>query len=143
MLSPRIAIAVFLSLAFIFPLRAAESARTLSAPESTAITTQATPLAPRAPRPVARNIPEEIWSQPRSGEIFLRLPAVADTVRDYLRDPEQRILVRHPRTEDGELQASELRSWLVALGINSSRIALIPDPKHHETLELRVVPPSR
>ncbi len=143
MLKPSIAAAVVVSLALIFPLQAAESARTLSAPKSAAITLQATPLAPPNPRPVARNVPEEIWSQPRSGEAFLHLPAVADTVRDYLRDLDQRILVRHPGTEEGELQASELRGWLVALGINSARIALIPDPKHHETLELRVAPPSR
>ncbi len=143
MLKPSTAAAIVVSLSLIFPLHAAESARTLSAPESASISMQATPLAPPVPRPVARNIPEETWSQPRNGETFLRLPAVADTVRDYLHDPEQRILVRHPGTEEGELQASELRGWLVALGISSTRIALIPDPKHRETLELRVAPPSR
>ena len=97
------------------------------------------------------------WARPRSGESLVQMPALKRTVRDYLgqnagqnagRDDEQgdsrntqrdqRILIRHPRGEEGVLWAEELRSWLIALGIPSTDIAMSPASTRVDAIELAV-----
>ena len=93
------------------------------------------------------------WARPRSGESLVQMPALKRAVRDYLgqnagRDDEQggsrntrrdqRILIRHPRGEEGVLWAEELRSWLIALGIPSTDIAMSPQSTRVDAIELAV-----
>ena len=82
------------------------------------------------------------WARPRSGESLVQMPALKRTVRDYLSQNDrggQRILIRHPRGEEGVLWAEELRSWLVALGIPSADIAVSPESTRIGAIELAVM----
>ena len=82
------------------------------------------------------------WARPRSGESLVQMPALQRTVRDYLSQSDergQRILIRHPRGEEGVLWAEELRSWLVALGIPSAAIEVIPTSTQIDSIELAVL----
>lgn len=93
------------------------------------------------------------WARPRSGDSLVQMPALKRTVRDYLgqvgdqndgrsgsRNTQggQRILIRHPRGEEGVLWAEELRAWLIALGIPSNDIAMSPASTRVDTIELAV-----
>ncbi len=76
------------------------------------------------------------WARPRHGEVITRLPGLADVVQGLLESPEGRIFVHYPGGEEGMLWAEELRSWLVALGIDSSRIELLPGTQNPDAIEL-------
>ena len=93
------------------------------------------------------------WARPRSGNSLVQMPALKRTVRDYLgqvgdqndgrsgsRNTRggQRILIRHPRGEEGVLWAEELRAWLIALGIPSNDIAMSPESTRVDAIELAV-----
>jgi len=56
-----------------------------------------------------RVITAEEWSRPRRGEELVALPALADTVNDFLSRPNQLIQIRYPGGEEGVLWAEELR----------------------------------
>lgn len=92
----------------------------------------------------AEIITADEWARPRSGESLVQMPALKRTVRSYLNqrgDNEQRgqrILIRHPRGEEGVLWAEELRGWLVALGIPSADIAVSPESTRIDAIELAV-----
>ncbi len=86
------------------------------------------------------------WARPRSGELLVQMPVLKRAVRDYLNRKGshndaggQRILIRHPRGEDGDLWAEELRGWLVALGIPSADIAVSPESTRINSIELAVI----
>ena len=82
------------------------------------------------------------WSEGcRFGESLVQMPALKSTVREYL-DVEnrrgQRIVIRHPRGEEGVLWAEELRGWLVALGIPSDDVVVSPASTRVDAIELAV-----
>ena len=84
------------------------------------------------------------WARPRSGASLVQMPALKRTVRDYLQKQSdtrggQRILIRHPRGEEGVLWAEELRGWLVALGVPAVDIALTADATRIDAIELEVM----
>ena len=81
------------------------------------------------------------WARPRSGESLVQMPALKSTVREYLdtkNERGRRILIRHPRGEEGVLWAEELRGWLVALGIPSDDVAVSPTSRRVDAIELAV-----
>ena len=81
------------------------------------------------------------WARPRSGESLVQMRALKRTVRDYLSQNDeggQRILIRHPRGEEGVLWAEELRGWLVALGVPSADISVSPESTRIGAIELAV-----
>jgi len=78
------------------------------------------------------------WTRPRSGESLTRLPALADAVKRLLDTRAGRLVVRYPGGEEGILWGEELRGWLVALGIDSSQIDLMPGTARPDTLELEL-----
>jgi hypothetical protein len=86
------------------------------------------------------------WARPRTGESLVEMPALKRTVRDYLGPTSgqtdrrgQRILIRHPRGEEGVLWAEELRGWLVALGVPFADIDVSPDSTRIDAIELAVI----
>lgn len=66
------------------------------------------------------------WSRPRVGAMIVQLPELNRAVERFERQPNAIMLIRHDPADEGVLWAAELRSWLVALGIPSSRIRLRP-----------------
>ncbi len=83
------------------------------------------------------------WARPRDGAGITRLPGLQQVLRALLGWRDGRIVVRYPGGEEGILWAEELRSWLVALGIASSQIELVPGAKRADAIELSPVRSSR
>ena len=48
------------------------------------------------------------------------------------------ILVRYPGGEEGVLWAEELRGWLVALGVTSTQIKVVPGTSRPDVVELEL-----
>lgn len=84
-------------------------------------------------------VPPELWDRPRSGKVLLEQPAIRQAVTAWLARPEARMVVHHAAGQDGLLAAAELRSWLVALAVDASRIALRGGARPGEPLRLEVV----
>ena len=76
------------------------------------------------------------WARPRDGQAITQLPGLSDLVRQLLASGENRLLVHYPGGEEGMLWAEEFRSWLVALGIDSARIELLPGTSNPDAMEL-------
>ena len=100
------------------------------------------PLTGYPAQPVAVVTSSE-WARPRNGEGITRLPGLQQVMQELLRWRDGRIVVRYPGGEEGILWAEELRSWLVALGIASSQIDLVPGAKRADTIELSPIRSSR
>jgi hypothetical protein len=102
-------------------------------------------LAPMSSAETVQIITADDWARPRSGESLVQMPALKSTVREYLDEDGprgRRILIRHPRGEEGVLWAEELRGWLVALGIPSNDIAVSPESARADAIELAVTGPE-
>lgn len=82
------------------------------------------------------NISIEEWSRPRSGESLVQMPGLVKAVKALNADPLSKLQLRYPGGEEGALWTSELRDWLVSLGIPSSRIELYPGQSSNENITL-------
>ncbi len=78
------------------------------------------------------------WAQPRSGEALLRHPALLQAVRQLQANDKAVLEIRYPGGDSGSLWARELQAWLVALGVESSRIRLQPGSDAPDQLQLRI-----
>jgi len=85
-------------------------------------------------------IDAELWSAPRTGAALVRMEPLREAVTELMRRPGGHIVVRYPGGEAGQLWAQELRAWLVALGVASSRIELLPGGVADDAVELQIVP---
>lgn len=81
------------------------------------------------------------WDRPRSGDFVTGIPVLRDTMQAVDRPAGRHLRIRHPGGEQGLLWAEELRGWLVALGLGSSRIHLVPGAGRPDVLELVVETP--
>jgi hypothetical protein len=86
----------------------------------------------------ARVISAEEWARPRDGESLTHLEPLAAAVRDLMAADGSRLLIRYPGGEEGVLWAQELRAWLVALGVASSRIETSPGSARADAVDLWV-----
>lgn len=84
----------------------------------------------------------EVWALPRTAEVIAQNKAIAGVVRQLLDEPEQRLLLRYPEGEWGELWGMELQAWLVSLGVRSDRIILVQDYDDGEAVALSLVLPD-
>ncbi len=66
------------------------------------------------------------WARPRSGEAVLGMAAVLQVMEEFHETAGGRIVISYPGGEEGMLWAQELRGWLIALGVVSARIELLP-----------------
>lgn len=62
------------------------------------------------------------WAQPRSGSELLNIAPFRAAARDWLAHPGAHIIIVHAGSDQGNLWASELSDWLVALGVPSDHI---------------------
>ena len=63
---------------------------------------------------------------PRSGATVVTLPGLSAVMQEVVRQPGSSVALHYPESEDGEAWVDELREWLVALGLSSNRIQVIP-----------------
>lgn len=81
------------------------------------------------------------WSRPRSGVTVMEMAPVANAVRawqaEHRKHDSARLLLVHPGGEEGSLWASELRDWLIALGLPPQAVELAPGSRSAD-LEIRL-----
>lgn len=83
------------------------------------------------------------WSRPRSGAAVLEMAPVANAVRAWqaaeaAHQGASRLQLRYAGGEEGSLWASELRDWLVALGVPPGAVEPVPGGDPGE-LEIRLL----
>jgi hypothetical protein len=99
---------------------------------------------PREPPVLHNNAPRETllsadeWARPRSGERVLELAPVRDIVNTLLASEDDVLVVSYPGGDAGALWATELRDWLVALGLPRQRIELRPGALRDDLVVLRL-----
>ena len=87
-----------------------------------------------------RIISAEQWAVPRSAEVLIKLPALNEIIQEMQALPDSHLLIHYPGGDDGEVWLSELRSWLISLGIASNMIESIPGSEANQ-IELEVISP--
>jgi len=68
------------------------------------------------------NLHAETWDTQRHGEGLLKMPVLTEVVKQWSVNSQQKIELRYPGGEEGELWVEELKDWFVSLGIPSSAI---------------------
>lgn len=80
------------------------------------------------------------WAQPRDALAVSRHPVLRAAVTVLLQDSDAQLELRYPGGDEGSLRAGELRAWLVALGIDPARVALMPGSSAPDRIDLSVTP---
>lgn len=75
----------------------------------------------------AADLAPELWDRPRSAQSVMAQPAVRQAVAALQSRSDSRLLIVHGARPEAQLQAEELRAWLVALAVESSRMQLRTD----------------
>jgi hypothetical protein len=76
----------------------------------------------------AADLAPELWDRPRSAQAVMAQPAVRQVVAAYQANSAARIMIVHGPRQEAQLQAEELRAWLVALAVDGARLQLRADP---------------
>ena len=79
---------------------------------------------------------QQQWSIPKNVQSILNLSALRVVMPRLLEDEKQMLVIRYPGGEVGILWASELKGWLVSLGIASKRIELQNGSLKQDELQL-------
>ena len=81
---------------------------------------------------------QEQWSIPKRAESILQMPALIAVMKKLTKGKTNTLVIRSPGGEMGILWASELKAWLVSLGLSSNRIELQTGSLKLDQLELFV-----
>lgn len=72
----------------------------------------------------AAELPPELWDRPRSAQSVMAQPAIRQAVATLQARSDARLRIVHAPRQEPVLQAEELRDWLIALGVEHSRVQL-------------------
>jgi len=89
--------------------------------------------------PVETELHAEQWELSRNGERLLRIKGMSDVVHEWSSDNRQQIELQYPGGEEGELWVHQLMDWLVALGIPSTNLVVVPGSGQGDVIRLRVI----
>jgi hypothetical protein len=78
------------------------------------------------------------WARPRTGEVIPEFEALRAVVGYWDKGTNFAVLIRYPGEDSGEIWASELRDWFIALGIPSDYILLLPGSRDADEISLIV-----
>ncbi len=81
---------------------------------------------------------QQQWSVPRTAETILAMPAIYQVMNEVSKNKKYSLLIRYPGGEVGMLWASELKGWLVSLGLASVNIELQAGSLNAQEIELSV-----
>lgn len=79
------------------------------------------------------------WAVPKRADTILAMPAINKSMQIIQNSPSNSLRLRYPGGDEGTLWANELRSWLIALGLSSDRIEVVPGSSTSTTIELEVL----
>ncbi len=69
-------------------------------------------------------LPPELWDRPRSAQSVMAQPLIRQAVAALQARSDARLRIVHAARQEPVLQAEELRAWLIALGVEPSRVQL-------------------
>lgn len=78
------------------------------------------------------------WARPRTGEVIAEFGALRAAMSYWEKGSDTLILIRYPGEDSGEIWASELRDWLISLGVPSDYIMLAPGSQAPDEIKLIV-----
>ncbi len=78
------------------------------------------------------------WSRPRNGAVIAEFGSIRAAVEYWEKAADHGILIRYPGEDSGEIWATELRDWLVSLGIPNDYIELVPGSQSADEIRLIV-----
>lgn len=81
----------------------------------------------------------ETWDIARHGEVLLKVPELVSIVNDWQKNLQQKIELRYPGGEEGELWVEELKDWLVSLGVPSENIELAPGSDAQDVINMVLI----
>lgn len=81
----------------------------------------------------------EQWEAGRDGERLLALPALQQLVNAWAARPQQKIELRYPGGEEGELWVEELKDWLVSLGVASKYMSAVPGSGEADVIRFQII----
>ena len=79
------------------------------------------------------------WAVPHDGTQLLKIPGLATLVHQLDAKPGTRLQIGYPGGDAGTLWAGELKAWLVALGLGSARIEMMPGSARGDAVTLTVL----
>lgn len=79
------------------------------------------------------------WSVPKQAATLLAMPAIQNSMEKLQNNVNSTLNIKYPGGDEGTLWGNELRSWLIALGLSSNRIELVPGSAISTTIELEVI----
>jgi hypothetical protein len=81
----------------------------------------------------------EQWEAARAGERLLALPALQKLVNAWAARPQQKIELRYPGGEEGEVWVEELMDWLVSLGVASKYMNAVPGSGEADVIRFQII----
>ncbi len=78
------------------------------------------------------------WARPRSGEVIAEFGALRAALSYWEKGSDKLILIRYPGEDSGEIWASELRDWIISLGVPSDYIMLVSGSQAPDEIKLIV-----
>lgn len=80
------------------------------------------------------------WARPRHGEWLASHPSLAAAIGELQNSPNSVMQLRYPGGDEGTLWVGELEAWLIALGLDSDHIEVLPGSGAAGEIQLEVVP---
>ena len=84
------------------------------------------------------NMSADEWSRPRAGAVIAEFDSIRAAVSYWEKAADHSILIRYPGEDSGEIWATELRDWLVSLGIPTDYIQLVSGSQAADEIRLIV-----
>lgn len=81
----------------------------------------------------------EQWEAARAGDRLLSVPVLKHLVNTWAAHPHQKIELRYPGGEDGELWVSDLEDWLVSLGVASKYMSAVPGSGDADVIRFEII----
>ena len=78
------------------------------------------------------------WAQPRTGSVVTQFDSVRTAISYWEKGVDAAILIRYPGEDSGEIWATELRDWMISLGIPSDYMRLMPGSQAADEINLIV-----
>lgn len=78
------------------------------------------------------------WGQPRSGDTVTQFSSVRSAISYWEKGVDSAILIRYPGEDSGEIWATELRDWIISLGIPSDYLMLVAGSQAADEIKLIV-----
>jgi len=94
-------------------------------------------MGPAAAYAAGGEISPALWALPRTGRIILAQPAVHQAVEHYLQHPDMHIIIHRAAGDESTAKAEELRSWLISLAVEASRLSVIGDLAANQPLSIQ------